>query len=60
MCSYYQKPADSYVIPFDIEECSASGYFKNSECAYESWFIENPVTKDLTKRITLKLVPGAD
>jgi hypothetical protein len=29
----------------------------NSEMKYESWFIENPVSKELTKRITLKLGP---
>jgi precorrin-3B methylase len=27
---------------------------------YESWFIENPISKDLTKRITLKLGPRAE
>ena len=29
----------------------------NSEIKYESWFIENPISKKLTKRITLKLGP---
>ena len=29
----------------------------NSEMKYESWFIENPISKELTKRITLKLGP---
>jgi hypothetical protein len=29
----------------------------NSEMKHESWFIENPVSKELTKRITLKLGP---
>jgi len=31
----------------------------NSEIKYECWFIENPVSKELTKRITLKLGPKA-
>jgi len=26
---------------------------------YEAWYIENPVSKELTKRITLKLGPKA-
>lgn len=29
----------------------------NSEVKYKSWFIENPVSRDLNKRITLKLGP---
>jgi len=32
----------------------------NSEIKYESWFIENPISKELTKRITLKLGPRAE
>ncbi len=32
----------------------------NSEIKSESWFIENPVSKDLTKRITIKLGPRAE
>lgn len=32
----------------------------NSEIKHESWFIENPVSKELTKRITLKLGPKAE
>ena len=32
----------------------------NSEIEHESWFIENPVSKELTKRITLKLGPKAE
>lgn len=32
----------------------------NSEVKYESWYIENPVTRELTKRITLKLGPKAE
>jgi hypothetical protein len=27
---------------------------------YESWYIENPISKELTKRITLKLGPKAE
>lgn len=32
----------------------------NSEVKYESWYIENPVSRELTKRITLKLGPKAE
>lgn len=32
----------------------------NSEIKYESWYIENPISKELTKRITLKLGPKAE
>lgn len=31
----------------------------NSEVKHECWFIENPVSRELTKRITLKLGPNA-
>ena len=32
----------------------------NSEVRHEAWYIENPVSKELTKRITLKLGPKAE
>jgi len=32
----------------------------NSEVKHEAWYIENPVTRELTKRITLKLGPKAE
>jgi len=32
-------------------------YIVNSEIKSQSWFIENPYSKDLTKRITIKLGP---
>lgn len=32
----------------------------NSEIKHEAWYIENPVSKELTKRITLKLGPKAE
>ena len=32
----------------------------NSEIKHESWYIENPISKELTKRITLKLGPKAE
>lgn len=53
------------VIPFEIENLKQSdnqskcNFIKNSEYIHEAWFIENPVSRELTKRITLKLGPMA-
>ena len=50
-----------HVIPFCV---NANDKLKtsmvNSEVKYESWYIENPISKELTKRITLKLGPRAE
>ena len=43
-------------IPFQIK----GDRIVNSEIKHESWYIENPVSKELTKRITLKLGPKAE
>lgn len=46
------------VIPFVINDKHSPKYkekIMNSEVKYECWFIENPVSRELTKRITLKL-----
>ena len=43
-------------MPFDIRK-SGKDWIVNSEMKHESWFIENPVSKELTKRIALKLGP---
>ena len=32
----------------------------NSEFKHEAWYIENPISRELTKRITLKLGPKAE
>ena len=48
----YQKES----MPYDIQ-ASGKDWQVNSEMKYESWYIENPVSKVLTKRITLKLWP---
>lgn len=51
-------------LPFSID--SAAGVdpendtVVNSETKHEAWYIENPVSKELTKRITLKLGPNAE
>jgi hypothetical protein len=51
------------VIPFSITDKLSPSYKEkviNSEMKYECWFIENPVSRELTKRITLKLGPKAE
>ena len=51
------------VIPFSLKyktQKDQKEKITNSEMKHECWFIENPVSKDLTKRITLKLGPMAE
>lgn len=52
-------------LPFSLEsEKTEKGKKQdnivNSEIKHEAWFIENPISKELTKRITLKLGPKAE
>lgn len=49
-------------LPFvlDAENDKKSDTIVNSEIKHESWYIENPISKELTKRITLKLGPKAE
>ena len=51
-------------LPFSLDSTFEKGQrvdqMSNSEKKYESWYIENPVSKELTKRITLKLGPKAE
>ena len=59
-----QFPLNSFenkkeMLPFELDVQNNSMFVKNSEYRHESWFIENPISKDLTKRITLKLSPKA-
>ena len=39
-------------LPFEYEDGS---YLPNSELTLKSWFIENPLTRDLEKSITYKM-----
>jgi len=52
----YKKP----YLPFDLRTDFSKDSILNSEVKTESWFIENPHSKDLTKRITIKLGPQAE
>lgn len=53
-------------LPFSISPDAVDNSGKksdnivNSEIKHESWYIENPISKELTKRITLKLGPKAE
>ena len=59
------EDASSQVLPFNLNTLprNTNGSKKesivNSEMKYQSWYIENPVSKELTKRITLKLGPNS-
>ena len=44
-------------LPFEYKD---GDQISNSEKLLESWYIENPISKELTKRITLKLGPKAE
>ena len=57
------KDSDNKVMPFAINDTQSPNYkekITNSEMKFECWYIENPVSKELTKRITLKLSPRAE
>jgi len=56
MQSRFPNLKNDQVIPFQIK----GDRIVNSEIKHESWYIENPVSKELTKRITLKLGPKAE
>ncbi len=52
-------------LPFSLDVAEVEGKknsenIVNSEIKHESWYIENPISKELTKRITLKLGPKAE
>ena len=58
-----EAPTDKHVIPFTLKPSSKADYKErivNSEVKHECWYIENPVSKELTKRITLKLGAQSD
>ena len=54
-------------LPFQLTDAATTAVAKkpsetivNSEIKHEAWYIENPISKELTKRITLKLGPKAE
>ncbi len=61
----YGNPDLPFALNADKEEKETKGAktsetIVNSEIKHECWFIENPISKELTKRITLKLGPKAE
>ena len=59
---FIKEKFDNPSLPFSLEnsEEKKRGAIVNSETKHEAWYIENPVSKELTKRITLKLGPKAE
>jgi hypothetical protein len=51
---------DTSELPFFSEAGSKAESIVNSEFKHEAWYIENPISRELTKRITLKLGPKAE
>ena len=54
-----RKSFEDPALPFSLRS-GAKELIDNSETKHEAWYIENPVSKELTKRITLKLGPKAE
>ena len=51
---------DDPQLSFSLESSKRDRTICNSERKHEAWYIENPVSRELTKRITLKLGPKAE
>jgi hypothetical protein len=56
----FGKPELPFPLENDPEDSKKNENIVNSEIKHESWYIENPISKELTKRITLKLGPKAE
>lgn len=54
-CDEIFGPYNRDELPFDYKDGTQ---IKNSEVDFNCWFIENPVSKELQKTITLKIGPG--
>ena len=54
-CDEIFGPYNRDELPFDYKDGTT---IKNSEVEFNCWFIENPVSKELQKAITLKIGPG--
>ena len=44
-------------LPFEYED---GGRIKNSEVLMRSWYIENPISKDLVKSMTFRIAPACE
>ncbi len=56
----FGNPELPYSLEGDTSKDGKKDNIVNSEIKHESWYIENPISKELTKRITLKLGPKAE
>jgi hypothetical protein len=62
ICEKFGNPELPFVLDANTTDTDGkkSDNVVNSEIKHESWYIENPISKELTKRITLKLGPKAE
>jgi hypothetical protein len=56
----FSNPDLPFCLEGDNNDSKKGETIVNSEIKHESWYIENPISKELTKRITLKLGPKAE
>lgn len=56
-CDQLFSPYQREELPFNYED---GAKIKNSEKELQSWFIENPISKDLVKSITIRMPPSAE
>lgn len=56
-CDEIFGPYEKSELPFSYEENTA---ISNSEHDLKCWFIENPISKELTKQMTLRFGPKAE
>lgn len=56
----FGQPELPFVLDGPDSKGKQSDNIVNSEIKHEAWYIENPISKELTKRITLKLGPKAE
>lgn len=56
-CDQLFSPYQREELPFDYQDGTT---IKNSEKELQSWFIENPISKDLVKSLTIRMPPNAE
>jgi hypothetical protein len=60
LCEKFDTSELPFSIAKDNKPKNSGENIVNSEFKHESWYIENPISRELTKRITLKLGPKAE
>lgn len=56
-CDEIFGPYQRNELPFEFKDGTS---IKNSETELESWFIENPISKDLVKSLTFRISPQSE